>query len=189
MTPKLFELSKTQWNTSNKSDSYRIMSCSIGSMPTSAEHKHFRYWTSVVYVMVFFSEMWCGQGKWVVCRALSNFRFEICLLNLWKGFCYVENSIKIWHRDQRPSKDLDTFLFNVQLKTIKYKKEFHTVIGYLKINIPHVRFIPLGHLTNYGEIGCKWTGRFCRVVEHGKFEIDPRVLVVPCNALPCPQVF
>ncbi len=63
------------------------------------------------------AHMWCGQGKWVLCRALSNFRFAIYLVEQPESFVLLKTSSKLDLQFKR-------YKEFVQLKTIRYKRNF-----------------------------------------------------------------
>ncbi len=66
--------------------------------------------------------MWCDQAKWVLCRALSNFRFVVYLVKQPESFVLLKTSSK---------SDLEFKRFRqfCPAENIKIQKEFQTKIA------------------------------------------------------------
>ncbi len=72
--------------------------------------------------------MWCNQVKWVLCRALSNLRFVVYLIEQSESFVLLKTPSKSDLRFQRYTQFCPA-------ENNKIQRDFHTIIGCISKSI------------------------------------------------------
>ncbi len=72
--------------------------------------------------------MWCDQAKWILCRALSNFRFVVHLVKQSISFVLLKTSPKSDSRFQR-------YALFCPAENNKIQRDFHSMIGCISKSI------------------------------------------------------
>ena len=83
----------------------------------------------ILIVCYIYKQWWCDQGKWVLGRALSNFRFVVYLVKQPKSFCFAENLIK----SRLPVPQI--YRQFCPAENSKIQKEFHIIIACISKSI------------------------------------------------------